>query len=94
MRSTTVISLLVASWALLSREEIFSCGWFELTLFETRITSCSCRAGYGKALFDGGMQDSNSADFHSSFLIPCLFLVRLPTLTLRPNRGCKAWLTS
>ncbi len=34
MRSTTIVSLLVAGWALLSREETASvCKWIELTLF-------------------------------------------------------------
>jgi hypothetical protein len=34
MRSTTIVSLLVATWALLSREETASlCKWTELTLF-------------------------------------------------------------
>jgi hypothetical protein len=35
MRSTTIVSLLVATWALLSREETASpCKWVELTLFK------------------------------------------------------------
>ena len=34
MRSTTIVSLLVAGWALLSREETASlCKWIGLTLF-------------------------------------------------------------
>ncbi|KAI0000940.1 hypothetical protein BJV77DRAFT_971733 [Russula vinacea] len=85
MRSTTVISLLVASWALLSQSPAAYAAPVPSNLVSAMEKRCSM----------GECKIATVRIFpHSSFLMPCLFLVRLPTLTLRPNRGCKAWLTS
>jgi hypothetical protein len=73
MRSTTIVSLLIAGWALVSREGIsFLCEWVELTLFGTRIICCSRYSssvsswfGWDKAPVSvGWLQDSkHRADF-------------------------------